>query len=151
MDRPLRVLVAGCGNMGASHARAYHRLTADFQIAGLVSRGPESRERLAKELGGLPTQEQRDALSVALQRHTRRSARDAEEEMILGRWLVTECKGAEAAIARLSRRLCKLDRAGSFEPLMWVLNDVGVAARDGMLSDRQKDALAEIARTFKLS
>jgi len=41
--------------MGASHARAYHRLTADFQIAGLVSRGPESRERLAKELGGLPT------------------------------------------------------------------------------------------------
>ncbi|MCC7064440.1 MAG: Gfo/Idh/MocA family oxidoreductase [Planctomycetes bacterium] len=52
---PLRVLVVGCGNMGASHARAYHRLTADFQIAGLVSRGPESRERLAKELGGLPT------------------------------------------------------------------------------------------------
>ncbi len=52
---PLRVLVVGCGNMGASHARAYHRLAADFQIAGLVSRGPESRERLAKELGGLPT------------------------------------------------------------------------------------------------
>jgi predicted dehydrogenase len=47
------VLVAGCGNMGASHARAYHRMP-EFEIAGLVSRGPASRERLSAELGGLP-------------------------------------------------------------------------------------------------
>jgi predicted dehydrogenase len=47
----LRVLVAGCGNMGASHARAYHAMD-EFEICGLVSRGPESRERLAEELGG---------------------------------------------------------------------------------------------------
>jgi predicted dehydrogenase len=52
---PLRVLVVGCGNMGGSHARAYRRLDGDFAITGLVSRGPESRERLARELGGLPT------------------------------------------------------------------------------------------------
>src|SRR5262245_57465311 len=51
----LRVLVVGCGNMGTSHARAYHQLRADFALAGLVSRGPASRERLAKELGGAPT------------------------------------------------------------------------------------------------
>jgi predicted dehydrogenase len=53
MERPLRVLVAGCGNMGASHARAYHRMP-DFQIVGLVSRGPASRRALGTELGGLP-------------------------------------------------------------------------------------------------
>lgn len=53
-NTPLRVLVAGCGNMGASHARAYHQL-ADFEIVGLVSRGAASRERLSKELGGYPT------------------------------------------------------------------------------------------------
>ena len=53
MSRPLRVLVAGCGNMGASHARAYHAMPA-FEIAGLVSRGPASRGRLSAELGGLP-------------------------------------------------------------------------------------------------
>ena len=53
MDRPLRVLVAGCGNMGASHARAYHRMP-EFQVVGLVSRGPGSRGALSKELGGLP-------------------------------------------------------------------------------------------------
>ncbi len=53
MSRPLRVLVAGCGNMGASHARAYHKMP-EFEIAGLVSRGPASREALSRELGGLP-------------------------------------------------------------------------------------------------
>src|SRR5688572_20081159 len=51
----LSVLVVGCGNMGTSHARAYHRLAADFRIVGLVSRGAASRDRLASELGGLPT------------------------------------------------------------------------------------------------
>jgi predicted dehydrogenase len=45
--------VAGCGNMGASHARAYHKMS-EFEVVGLVSRGPASREALSKELGGLP-------------------------------------------------------------------------------------------------
>jgi predicted dehydrogenase len=53
MTSPLRVLVAGCGNMGASHARAYHKMP-EFEIARLVSRGPASRQALSKELGGLP-------------------------------------------------------------------------------------------------
>lgn len=49
----LRVLVAGCGNMGTSHSRAYHKLDG-FEIVGLVSRGAKSRERLSNELGGIP-------------------------------------------------------------------------------------------------
>jgi predicted dehydrogenase len=53
MSSPIRVLVAGCGNMGASHARAYHKMP-EFEIAGLVSRGPGSRGALSRELGGLP-------------------------------------------------------------------------------------------------
>ena len=40
--------------MGTSHARAYHQLDG-FEIVGLVSRKPESREKLSEELGGLPT------------------------------------------------------------------------------------------------
>ena len=39
--------------MGASHARAYHKMP-EFEIVGLVSRGPASRGALSKELGGLP-------------------------------------------------------------------------------------------------
>jgi predicted dehydrogenase len=53
MDK-INVVVVGCGNMGASHARAYQRLQG-YEIAGLVSRNPESRERLSRELGGCPT------------------------------------------------------------------------------------------------
>ena len=49
----IRVLVVGCGHMGTSHARAYYQLDG-FEIAGVVSRGPESRGRLSDELGGLP-------------------------------------------------------------------------------------------------
>ncbi len=40
--------------MGTSHARAYNQLDG-FEIVGLVSRKPKSREKLSKELGGLPT------------------------------------------------------------------------------------------------
>jgi predicted dehydrogenase len=45
------VLVVGCGEMGSSHARAYEKIP-DFRIVGLVSRNPESRERLNSELAG---------------------------------------------------------------------------------------------------
>ena len=52
--KKLKTLVIGCGNMGTSHARAYHQLEG-FEIVGLVSRSPESREKLSRGLGGLPT------------------------------------------------------------------------------------------------
>jgi predicted dehydrogenase len=47
-SEPLRILVVGCGNMGASHARAFHKMPG-VEIAGLVSRG-ESKNQLAKSL-----------------------------------------------------------------------------------------------------
>ncbi|HRI22125.1 MAG TPA: Gfo/Idh/MocA family oxidoreductase, partial [Panacibacter sp.] len=47
---PVRVLVVGCGNMGASHAMAYHR-TDGFEICGIVSTG-NSKEVLNEKLGG---------------------------------------------------------------------------------------------------
>ncbi|MEC3878537.1 Gfo/Idh/MocA family protein [Parapedobacter sp. 10938] len=45
-----RVLVVGCGNMGASHAQAYHE-SPGFEICGLVSRG-DSKRVLNSKLGG---------------------------------------------------------------------------------------------------
>lgn len=36
--KPLKILVIGCGNMGSSHAMAYHEMEG-FEICGLVSRG----------------------------------------------------------------------------------------------------------------
>jgi predicted dehydrogenase len=49
MDK-LKVLVVGCGNMGASHAMAFH-LREDVKICGLVSTG-ESKVKLNQKLGG---------------------------------------------------------------------------------------------------
>ncbi|MEC3880038.1 Gfo/Idh/MocA family protein [Parapedobacter sp. 10938] len=46
----VRVLVVGCGNMGASHAHAYHEMDG-FEICGLVSRG-DSNVGLNEQLGG---------------------------------------------------------------------------------------------------
>ena len=48
--KPLRVLVVGCGNMGASHATAYHTMEG-FEICGIVSTG-ESKKVLNEQLGG---------------------------------------------------------------------------------------------------
>lgn len=46
----IRVLVVGCGNMGASHAIAY-TLTEGIEICGIVSTG-KSKEVLNEKLGG---------------------------------------------------------------------------------------------------
>ncbi|MFN3849777.1 MAG: Gfo/Idh/MocA family protein [Spirosomataceae bacterium] len=49
-NSPIRVLVVGCGNMGASHATAYHNHDG-FEICGIVSTG-KSKEVLNEKLGG---------------------------------------------------------------------------------------------------
>lgn len=54
MRQKLKTLVVGCGNMGTSHAKAYHQMEA-FEIVGLVSRSPDSRNTLSELLGGYPT------------------------------------------------------------------------------------------------
>ncbi|MGN0002127.1 MAG: Gfo/Idh/MocA family protein [Sphingobacterium composti] len=48
MDK-IKILVVGCGNMGASHAKAYHDFP-EFEIVGLVSRG-SSKDVLQSNLG----------------------------------------------------------------------------------------------------
>jgi predicted dehydrogenase len=46
----LRVLIVGCGNMGASHATAFHQMKG-VEICGIVSTG-KSKELLNEKLGG---------------------------------------------------------------------------------------------------
>ena len=47
----MKVLVVGAGNMGASHARAYHKLEG-YSVAGIVTRSEASRAPLTESLGG---------------------------------------------------------------------------------------------------
>ena len=49
----LRVLVAGLGTMGLSHARAYRGIDG-FELAGLATNRPETRGDLRAEFPGLP-------------------------------------------------------------------------------------------------
>lgn len=51
--KKIRVLVVGCGHMGASHAKAYHGLE-QFEIVGLVARRPDSRAALIQQIGAYP-------------------------------------------------------------------------------------------------
>ncbi|GAA0881234.1 Gfo/Idh/MocA family oxidoreductase [Algoriphagus jejuensis] len=48
MTKPIRILVVGCGNMGAAHAASYHHMS-EFAICGLVARG-ESKNRVRETL-----------------------------------------------------------------------------------------------------
>jgi predicted dehydrogenase len=52
MSEPLRVLVVGCGNMGSSHAKAYHA-DPGFELAGVVDRAAAPRQALADAVGGV--------------------------------------------------------------------------------------------------
>jgi len=60
MGDSVRVLVVGIGNMGLSHAKAYHALDG-FEIVGLSSRSLKSRDDLPAELTGYPRFENYEA------------------------------------------------------------------------------------------
>ncbi len=98
------------------------------------------------ELDDLPTAEDRKLLTVQLRSKLRADADEAQEMEVLGRWFMTECGGAEPAIARLSRKLYKLGGAEQMEPLMAVLK--GSATSD--LSEKQRDALDDIQRAMRV-
>lgn len=101
------------------------------------------------DLAAMPTAEQLATLRGAIAARLSVSAVKAEEMVIVGRWLVSECKTADAAVTRLTKRLYRLDQAG-FAPLLAVLGDMGSAAPTG-LSPRQREALDEIARVMRLN
>ncbi len=68
---PVRILVVGLGNMGASHASAYHRLDG-FEIVGLCSRSIRSKE-IPEELSGYPLFENYETALAELGPTPRRS------------------------------------------------------------------------------
>lgn len=99
------------------------------------------------ELDGLPAREDQQALAKAVVDQTGAGWTKVEEMMVVGNWLISECKGPQPAIPRLARRLHRLDGA-AFQALLPVLNTVG--QRSGGLTPRQSEALADIARIMKL-
>lgn len=101
-----------------------------------------------QELDGLPTQDQRDDLIVQLQQQLDMDRPSAEEALVLGRWLVSQCGGADTAVSRLARKTYKLGGAEILPPLMEVIK--GSLPPSG-LSQRQKEALEDLRIAFKIS
>jgi len=102
------------------------------------------------ELDDLPTREQRDRLNTQLRDVLEIDAGSVEEITVLGRWLVSECGGADQAVARLSRKLFKMQGADALQPTLTIIN--GMLQGNGAgLSTRQKEALDDIKRAFRLS
>lgn len=97
------------------------------------------------EIDGLPTEERKNALLLALQSRLELSLKEAEEMVLLANWLIQECQGPQPAIARVSRKLFKMTE-GNIGPTMDILNDVSEAP----LSARQKTALEDIKTAFRL-
>src|SRR5215212_742876 len=95
MQDPVRILVVGLGNMGRSHALAYHRL-GGFTIVGLVSRSIRSNvDRLPAELQPYPLfEDYEEALratrpdAVSISTYTDTHAAYAIRAMATGRKLV---------------------------------------------------------------
>ena len=62
--KEINIIVVGCGNMGSSHARSYHRLPG-FNLVGLVDRNIRNRERLSDQLGGIDQFDDFDTAMIA--------------------------------------------------------------------------------------
>jgi predicted dehydrogenase len=110
---PVRILVVGVGNMGQSHAKAYHKLEG-FEIVGLASRTIRSgRDKLAPELRGYPVfddveqalrETRPDAVSINTYPNTHASyalrAMDAGCHVFMEKPIATSIEDAEAVVAK---------------------------------------------------
>lgn len=102
------------------------------------------------EMDDLPTKEQRDALDRALRERLGIDGATSQEATILGHWFVSECHGPETAVPRLSRKLFKLNGKDGFEPLLSVVN-ASVVSGSGTLNQKQREALEDIRRAFRVT
>lgn len=98
------------------------------------------------ELHGMPTEETRAALVQSMQASLDIDLKEAEEQLILGRWLVNECKGPTPAISRSAKRLYQLT-GGEIGPLLDILGSVTANPP----SEQQTEAIHEIRRAFRIS
>ncbi len=97
------------------------------------------------ELELIPSQDHWDGLKVNIARVLDVSGAEAEELMVLGRWLVAECGTVDAAVARLSRKLYRMAgpaRAAALHGLVQAI----VAAQSPSPNGAQADVASDVAR-----
>lgn len=91
------------------------------------------------------TEDELDALNRQCQSKFDISADEAEEIIILGRWLVGQCVNKDEAVRRLTRRVVEKAGPAAAPDLLDMISQV---AGSGLDIDRAQDALATIRRLF---
>jgi len=120
MAKAVRVLVVGLGNMGRSHAKAYHKLDG-FEIMGLCARSLDSETALPPELQNYPRftdyelalkDLQPDAVSINTWPDTHAAftvmAFEAGAHVFLEKPIATNIEDAEKVVAAAQRSNRKL-------------------------------------------
>lgn len=102
------------------------------------------------ELDDYPTAEQKEALIRGLREELRIPHEDAEELVILGRWIMGECGGPAQAVSRLTKRLYKLSAQSQFGALVAIIQGIAKYGK-GSLSQQQKTALEDVQRGLRIS
>ncbi len=119
MSGKVRILVVGVGNMGASHASAYHR-SDGFEIVGLMSRSIASK-KIPDELTGYPLFEDFDQAMAAISpdavsinswpnSHAEYAlqAMDANAHVFMEKPIATNIEDAEKVVAKAREKRKKL-------------------------------------------
>lgn len=101
------------------------------------------------ELDDLPSKEQHLALTADLARAARVNTGDAEELLILGRWIMNQCGSPAQAVPRVGKKLYQMRSAEGFQPLMELVQGIAKAG-SGSLSDKQREALGDLKRAFRI-
>jgi predicted dehydrogenase len=120
MADQLRILVVGVGNMGLSHAKAYHKLPG-FEICGLMSRAINSRTDLPDELAAHARfqdfdqalrETQPDAVSINTWPNTHADyairAMNAGCHVFMEKPIATTYEDAQAVVAKARKKKRKL-------------------------------------------
>jgi len=120
MSDKVRILVVGVGNMGVSHAKAYHKLPG-FEVCGLMSRAIGARRDLPAELEGYPrfqdfeqalAETRPDAVSINTWPNTHAElalrAMDAGCHVFMEKPIATNIEDARAVVAKARQKDRKL-------------------------------------------
>lgn len=120
MPDPVKMLVVGLGNMGTSHANAYHNMDG-FEVAGLMSRSIKSRTDIPDHLQGYPLYEdfdtamaeaEPDGVSINSWPNTHADyalrAMDAGAHVFMEKPIATNIEDAEKVVAKAREKNRKL-------------------------------------------
>lgn len=95
-------------------------------------------------LDGLPTTDDQAHVHVQLRRVLEVDETTAQELAIMGRWMVDQCNGPQPAVARMARKLLRLEGPAALTPTQEILQNLTDTP-----SQRQQEAMHELRTVLR--